>query len=235
MDGIASPRVGNDEVDALKSLALDGALDGEIKISCAALADDLDTSNQTASRRLQALENAGLLERETVRDGQWVSLTDDGERLLHRRYEQYRTLFDGRSSVTLEGTVTGGMGEGRHYISLPGYMAQFEAELGFAPFAGTLNVDLTAESTRTRGAMDAFEPIEIEGWADEERTYGGAVCYPATLETDDGDRYDRAHVIAPDRTHHDEDHLELIAPEKLRDVLGLDDGDHLSITVEEAS
>jgi riboflavin kinase len=38
-------------------------------------------------------------------------------------------------------------------------------------------------------------------------------------------------VIAPERTHHDEDQLEVIAPVKLRDVLGLADGDHLTVHV----
>jgi riboflavin kinase len=129
------------------------------------------------------------------------------------------------------------MGEGRHYISLPGYMRQFEERLGYEPFPGTLNLDLDSESVRRRGAMETFEPIEIDGWEDDERTYGPCVCYPATVVADDGEdegeAYDGAHVIAPERTHHDEDQLELIAPEKLRDVLGLDDSDRVAVRVEE--
>ncbi len=233
MSKTAVTAVGADELATLRLLGLDGGLDGEVKVSCSNLASRLDASNQTASRRLQGLDDAGLIERETVADGQWVSVTTTGERALRREYESYRTLFEGRSSVDLQGAVTGGMGEGKHYISLPGYMSQFEERLGYAPFPGTLNVELGPESVRRRGAMESFEPVHIDGWEDEDRTYGPCICYPARVERG-SERYDGAHVIAPERTHHDEDQLELIAPEKLREKLGLDDGDRVTVHVVEA-
>lgn len=244
-----TPVVGHDEVAALKLLALSGGLAGEVKVSCSELAEQLDASTQTASRRLQRLEEAGLVERDMVSDGQWVRVTDDGEFALRREYEDYRRVFETPGTVDLQGSVTGGMGEGRHYISLPGYMEQFRDRLGYEPFEGTLNLDLTPDSVRRRSALESIEPVPIDGWEDDERTYGPAVCYPASVEriedarsdegdsagdagdTDAGNVYDRAHVIAPERTHHDEDQLELIAPVKLRERLGLEDGDHLLIHV----
>jgi len=224
--------VGHDEVAVAKRLAMDGAIAGEVKTSCASLAERLDASTQTASRRLQRLETAGWVDRETVSDGQWVTLTDDGERGLRAEYADYRAIFEGQESVALEGRVTSGMGEGRHYITLPGYMAQFTDRLGYEPFPGTLNVDLTTASVRRRQALEAMEPVPIDGWEDDDRTYGPAVCYPATVETADGDVYEEVHTIAPERTHHDDDQLELIAPEKLRDELALDDDDIVTVTVE---
>jgi riboflavin kinase len=228
----ADSAVGHDELATLKLLALDGAIEGQRKVSCSGLAGRLDASTQTASRRLQRLDDAGLVEREVVSDGQWVALTDEGERALQREYADYRRIFEGEPGVDLAGHVTAGMGEGRHYISLPGYMRQFEDRLGYEPFLGTLNVDLDEESVRTRARMSSFEPVRIDGWEDDERTYGPAFCYPATVETGGG-RFDRAHVIAPERTHHDEDQLEVIAPVKLRDELGLDDDDEVTIYVTE--
>ncbi|SDR11777.1 CTP-dependent riboflavin kinase [Natronobacterium texcoconense] len=223
--------VGPDELAVLKLLALEGGLEGDVKISCSHLADRLDASNQTASRRLQRLEGAELLERDTVSDGQWVAITDDGERALHAEYEDYRRIFKTDSEVELEGTVTSGMGEGRHYISLPGYKRQFEDRLGYEPFPGTLNLDLREDSVRRRSAIGSLEPVPIDGWEDDERTYGPAVCYPATIETSDGETYENAHTIAPERTHHDDDQLEIIAPEKLREELGLEDGDFVTVAV----
>ncbi|GAB3677078.1 DUF120 domain-containing protein [Halopiger thermotolerans] len=223
--------VGHDELAVLKLLALEGGLEGDVKISCSRLADRLDASNQTASRRLQRLESAALLERDTVSDGQWVAITEDGERVLHAEYEDYRRIFEADAEVELEGTVTSGMGEGRHYISLPGYSRQFEERLGYEPFPGTLNVDLREDSVRRRSAVSSLEPVPIDGWEDDDRTYGPAVCYPATIETSDGETYEGAHTIAPERTHHDEDQLEVIAPDKLRDELGLEDGDHVTVSV----
>ena len=230
----AAERVGYDELATLKLVALDGALDGRTAVTCAALADRLDASTQTASRRLQRLENAEYLEREMTGDGQLVAVTDSGRRALQREYADYRRLFEGAAGVELSGTVTSGMGEGRHYISLSGYMRQFRERLGYEPFEGTLNVELDDESVRDRARMDALEPVDIDGWEDDERTYGPAFCWPATVEIKaDTGRHGTAHVIAPERTHHGEDQLELIAPDRLRDELCLEDGDRLTVHVSE--
>jgi riboflavin kinase len=223
--------VGAAEVATLKELALEGGLAGTT-VTCSGLAARLDASNQTASRRLQRLAEVGLIEREVLNDGQRVSLTTDGEALLRREHADYRRIFEGADAdVTLHGTVTTGMGEGRHYISLPGYMEQFTDRLGYEPFAGTLNVDLDEGSVRERGRMDALDPVRIDGWEDDERTYGPAFCWPATIEVD-GDRYETAHVIAPERTHHEDDQLEVIAPDRLRDELDLEDGESVAVQVE---
>ncbi|GGL48913.1 DUF120 domain-containing protein [Halocalculus aciditolerans] len=223
--------VGYDELAVLKLLALDGGLRGEVKVSCSDLAGRLDASNQTASRRLQALEDAGFVERDLVTDGQLVDITDAGERALQHEYEDYRRIFDGPTDVTLHGTVTGGMGEGRHYISLSGYNRQFNEKLGYDPYPGTLNVELTEQSRRERAAMERLDAVPIDAWEDEERTYGSASCYPCTVENTEGDAFAPAHVIVPDRTHHDESKLEIIAPEKLRDELGLVDDDTVAVRV----
>jgi riboflavin kinase len=222
----------SDGVWTLKHLALAGALGSETKLSCAALAERLDASTQTASRRLQELESGGYIDREMLGDGQLVTVTDTGEEQLQAEYEAYRRIFEGSAAVSLSGAVTSGMGEGRHYITLSGYMEQFRAKLGYEPFAGTLNIDLDAESVRERPRLDAVEPVTIEGWESEERTYGPAYCYPATLVTS-ADSYERAHVIAPERTHHGDDHLELIAPEGLRETLDLEDGTEVTVRVTE--
>lgn len=225
--------VGHDELATLKFVALEGALDGAATVTCSGLADRLDASNQTASRRLQRLESADYLRREFTGDGQCLRLTEEGKQALQCEYAEYRRLFEGDTDVALRGKVTNGMGEGQHYISLPGYTRQFRSKLGYEPFAGTLNVELDDDSVRTRSRMDALDPIEIDGWTGEERTYGPAFCWPAVIETGDGDRYEETHVIAPERTHHDVDQLEVIAPEKLRDVLGIEDEDELIIHVSE--
>jgi len=226
----AADAVGHDELATLRVVALDSGLTGEVKVSCAGLGERLDASSQTASRRLQRLDDAGLLAREVTGDGQWVTVTDAGEAALRREYEQYRRIFEEPTSVELRGHVTSGMGEGRHYISLPGYMEQFRDRLGYEPFPGTLNVELAEESLRRRAGMEAVEAVAIDGWQDEDRTFGPASCYPATLVADGG-RYETVHAIVPERTHHDESQLELIAPDRLRDALELEDDEELEVHV----
>lgn len=224
--------VGHDEVATLRLIASDGGLVGPVKVSCAGLAERLDTSNQTASRRLQQLEGADLLERDIVSDGQWLTITEDGESVLRREYEQYREIFEGARSVTLTGTVTGGMGEGRHYITLSGYATQFRERLGYEPYPGTFNVELDEESVRARSGMASLVPTPIDGWEDEDRTFGPAECYPCRLVLGEQE-FDGAHIIVPERTHHDEDQLEIIAPAKLREELAADDGDRVTVHVGE--
>ncbi len=223
--------LGADGVLTLKHLALLGALDGQEKLSCSGLGERLDASTQTASRRLQRLEEDGYVERDVVGDGQWVEVTERGAQRLQAEYADYRQVFERDTGVTLSGTVTSGMGEGRHYITLEGYMRQFVEKLGYEPFAGTLNIDLTPDSVRKRARLSSFEPVTIEGWESEDRSYGPAYCYPATLEAAAG-TCTEAHVITPERTHHGDDHLEVIAPVRLRDDLDLADGDEVTVDVE---
>ena len=221
-----------DQVETLRELALLGAMEGETKLSCSGLAERLDVSTQTASRRLQNLEQQEFIDRDVVGDGQWVVLSDRGARRLEQEYEAYRHIFEDPPAVELTGSVTSGMGEGKHYISLPGYMEQFREKLGYEPFPGTLNIDLNETSIRERPRLDALEPVTIEGWEDEDRTYGPAYCYRVQLVTPAGE-YEQAHLIAPERTHHGDDNLEVIAPEELRAVLELTDGTEVTVRVAE--
>ncbi len=234
MSESAVSTLGHDELLALKFVALDGGLSGSVQVSCASLGDRLDASNQTASRRLQRLEGGGYIDREIVTDGQWITITDAGERALRSEYADYRRLFEAETGLTLTGSVTTGMGEGRHYISLSGYQQQFESRLGYTPFPGTLNIELDDASVRARGELSKQAAVAIDSWEDDERTFGAATCYPARVEADDNG-VEAAHIIVPDRTHHDEAKLELIAPVKLRDELALADGESVSIHVSEAA
>jgi len=120
------------------------------------------------------------------------------------------------------------MGEGRHYIALDGYAQQFHDRLGYTPYPGTLNLELDQQSIRARTALTRHEGIAIDAWESDDRTYGSATCYPVLLRFE-GARTDRAHIIVPDRTHHDTSQLEVIAPKRLREELGLVDGDAVTL------
>ncbi len=215
-----------DSLEVLKHLGARGGLDTRVKVSCSDLAETLDTSDQTVSRRLQSLENSDAVEREIVADGQWITITEDGETVLRKEYESYRRIFEETTKLELTGEIVSGMGEGSYYIGLEGYQRQFRDRLGYEPFEGTLNVELTEESTRRRSALDDNEGILIEEWENEERTFGAATCYPASIEGQE------AHVIYPHRTHYPDDMLEVIAPVKLFDELDLEHGDDVTVEVE---
>lgn len=227
-----SVEVNYDELATLKELAKRNALRQEIKVSNSEIAKELDISTQTASRRLRKLGNVGLISRQPVTDGQLISIEPEGREMLHHEYEIYRSLFESTShqDITLSGYVIEGVKEAKHYLSLSGYRTQFVEKLGYEPYPGTLNVRLDENAIRKRAQLNNVEPISISEWEAEERTYGSAECYPASLKSDSGS-FDPVHVIVPDRTHHDEDKIELLAPECLREKLGLETNNNVTVSI----
>lgn len=227
-----SVEVNYDELATLKELAKRNALKQEIKISNSEIAEELAISTQTASRRLRKLGNVGLISRQPVNDGQLVSIEPEGREMLRQEYKIYRSFFGSRpqQDITLSGHVVEGMKEAKHYLSLSGYRIQFVEKLGYEPYPGTLNVRLDDSAIRKRAQLNDVEPISISEWEDEERTYGSAECYPANLKSESGS-FDPVHLIVPDRTHHDEDEIELLAPECLREKLGLETNDNVTVSI----
>lgn len=219
-----------DEIAVLRELAIEGGMNDVYKTSCRALGDAVGVSTQTMSRRLQRLEKAGLIDRTTIPDGQRITITDAGQQRLRQEYAQYQRVFEALETVELIGTVTSGMGEGAHYISKDGYREQFTDKLGYEPHPGTLNIELTEESVQTRSVVKQYGGIRIEGFETDERTYGAAVCYPSVVEQG-GEQHEQTHVIEPVRTHHDVSQLEVIAPVRLRDHFGLEDGDTIRVVL----
>jgi riboflavin kinase len=158
-----------------------------------------------------------------------IDISDSGLELLQREYREYRAIFEDEARVTVSGAVCSGSGQGKEYIQLDGYMQQFEQKLGYRPYPGTFNVEISAPDIPARQRLGAFDAVPIEEWEDDGQSYGSASCYPATVSTSSGSV--EAHVLEPDRTHHGEEYIELVAPERLRESLDVTDGDEISITI----
>lgn len=220
--------IGYNELATLKHLAVSESLLGQSTTSCSELATELDISPQTVSRRLQRLEETALLERTVTPDGQAVRITPAGRDALLAEYREYKRVFEGGLTLELAGTVTSGLGEGKHYISLPGYMEQFESSLGYEPYPGTLNLEVTNGPSVRGGQLEPFRSVTVDGWEDGQRTYGPVTCYPVTILAD-GETYGNAHLLDIERTHHDDGIVEVVANDRLRDILVLDDGDEITV------
>ncbi|MCG7852484.1 MAG: DUF120 domain-containing protein, partial [Methanosarcinaceae archaeon] len=128
--------------------------------------------------------------------------------------------------IEMCGHLISGLGEGQYYIGLDGYRSQFEENLNFVPFPGTLNIQLTDFSVTMREKVDMIHAIPISGFTDGQRTFGAVKCYSAQIEGI------RSAVIVPDRSHYPDDLVEIIAPVNLRKTLGLEDGDKVNIVVD---
>ncbi|WP_290623221.1 MULTISPECIES: winged helix-turn-helix domain-containing protein/riboflavin kinase [unclassified Archaeoglobus] len=212
-------------LEVLKSLALMNASRKVVKISSKELAEKIGQSLQTAARRLKELEEEGLIDRTLTKDGQFVVITEKGKQTLYREYMDYKKIFEGEESIKIRGEVFSGVGEGRYYVSLNGYKRQFKEKLGFDPYPGTLNLKIPKEEMYFRRRLDEEPGILIEGFSTEDRTFGEVKAFKCRVDGVEGA------VVIPKRTHYPSEILEIIAPVKLREKLGLKDGDTVEVEV----
>jgi riboflavin kinase len=216
-------------IQTLLKLAEMGAHRRTAKISTEYLAEKMGISQQTASRHLIELERQGWIKRTITPEGSLIKIDDAGMKEIKRLYTQLRVLVEAAypPSVTLEGTVFTGLGEGAYYISKEIYRKQFLEKLGFDPYPGTLNLKLTTEyDLKTRTELETYPAVEIEGFRNEDRTFGLVKCYPATI-----DNKVKGALISALRSHYDVSVLEVIAPVCLRKHLNLKDGHKVKVEV----
>ena len=206
-----------------------GAYRRTAKISTEYLAKKLGISQQTASRYLIELEHKGWIQRKVTPDGSLIKIEEMGTVELQKLYSSLKVLMEKTypPSVTLEGTVFTGLGEGAYYISKPDYKKQIVEKLGFEPYPGTLNVKLSSDyDIKTRQDLEAYPAIEVTGFQNTDRSFGLVKCYPAII----GGKTKGALVTAT-RSHYDASVLEIIAPLCLRKQLNLKDGNKVKVEI----
>jgi riboflavin kinase len=213
----------------LLRLAEMGAYNRTAKISTEYLAKKLDISQQTASRYLIELERKGWIQRKVTPDGSLITIEAEGTKELQKLYSNLKILMEKAypPSVTLEGTIFTGFGEGAYYVSKDTYRQQIVEKLGFEPYPGTLNIKLTSDyDIKTRQDLEAYPALEVMGFQNENRSFGLVKCYPAII----GGKVKGALVTAV-RSHYDASVLEIIAPVCLRKQLGLKDGNKVKVEI----
>jgi riboflavin kinase len=216
-------------VFTLLKLAEMGAHRRTAKISTEYLAGKLGTSQQTASRYLIELDNAGWIKRTITPEGCLIQITETGLAELQKLYSNLRFLMEAAypPSITLEGTVFTGLGEGAYYIGKEKYRKQFIEKLGFDPYPGTLNLKLKTDyDIKARSELEGYPAVEVEGFRNEDRTFGPVKCYPVILENKV-----KAALVSALRSHYDVSVVEIIAPVFLRKHLGLKDGHKVKVEV----
>ncbi len=118
------------------------------------------------------------------------------------------------------GTYTRGFGEGAGYVSLPYYRHRMASVLGADPYPGTFNVRVSRHDVARlrRLASDAGVRIEPCG------KLGGVWMYPCAVNGRP------AWLVFPDKSRH-ERHLELVAPYRISEALGVIPGDKVKVSV----
>ena len=118
--------------------------------------------------------------------------------------------------MKIDGEVTTGLGKAAYFLSQEFYTNEFEKNLGFIPYPGTLNIIVSEEF------LDEINEIKnnCENLIKPDEGFG-AVKY---IEAQLNDKINGA-IVFPAKTTHEENYLEFIAENKLRDELDLNDGD----------
>ena len=122
--------------------------------------------------------------------------------------------------MKIDGKVTTGLGKAAYFLSQEFYTKEFEKNLGFVPYPGTLNIIVEEEHiSKINEIKNNCENII------KPDTEFGAVKYIDAVLNDEIN----GAIVFPAKTTHEENYLEFIAENKLRDQLDLEDGDIVNI------
>lgn len=194
-----------------------GAHKNPVKLTTAEVGEGAGVSQQSASRRLLALDEDGMISRSA--DG--ISLTKKAYENIAREYAALKSVFE--EKLEISGAVETGIGEGKYYLGLDGYRKQMEEKLGFLPFPGTLNIRLSKGDLWKKEQMLANPALVIGGFRNKERTYGDIYAYPCSLEGKS------CAVIVPLRTSHGPDIIEIVCGFDIRKKFRKKDGDIVTV------
>ena len=125
------------------------------------------------------------------------------------------------TKIELNGRVFTGQGEGRKYLERPWVKREIEEKLGFTPYAGTLNLKMSAESVEQRKVLENQAFLRVcaaEGCC-------SGIIFKAKIGAQE------CAVVIPEVDGYPKDVLEIVAWVNLRERLHLRDGDEVKVTV----
>lgn len=122
--------------------------------------------------------------------------------------------------MKIEGKVTSGLGKAAFFLSQEFYVNEFKKNLGFIPFPGTLNIIVNQKHLSEINQIKD----ECENLIKPDTEFGAVKYIDAVLN----DNIEGA-IVFPAKTTHEENYLEFIASDKLRDKYNLKDGDIVEI------
>jgi len=125
--------------------------------------------------------------------------------------------------MELEGIVTTGYGKGAYFLGQKFYKSKFDEKCGFEPFPGTLNVIIEEKYLENikkikTNCTNIIKPKE---------GFGGVKYIKAILNSNL-----TGAIVFPDKTTHDENYLEFIAKDNLRNKFNLKDGDKVKLKID---
>jgi|WetSurMetagenome_2_1015567.scaffolds.fasta_scaffold371922_2 riboflavin kinase, archaea type len=126
--------------------------------------------------------------------------------------------------MELKGVIVSGTKKGAYFMSQAVYRSQFEDKLNFKPYIGTLNVQVGKEDVEKVKKLLETDIPKIKG-----KDFFGDVKFKKAVLND---KVEGA-VIFPEKTRHSMDVIEFIAPQSIKGTYNMDDGDSVTITIED--
>ena len=122
--------------------------------------------------------------------------------------------------MKIDGVVTTGLGKAQFFLSQEFYTKEFQKNLGFIPFPGTLNVIVDEKY------LDEINEIKdnCDNLIKPDNDFGAVKFIEAVLN----DNISGA-IVFPAKTTHEENYLEFICRDKLRDKYDIKDDDIVSL------
>ncbi|MBN1941225.1 MAG: CTP-dependent riboflavin kinase [Candidatus Diapherotrites archaeon] len=195
------------------------------KTSTREISEELGVSQQTVSRKLRDLKSADWIALLSSPSGCEVSLTEKGLGAIRKHYLVLKKFFESKPKFrSITGVVCLGFGEGKYYISQKGYLGQFKELLGFKPYFGTLN--LKVDEAALNNFLLNSKPVFVKGFSTLERSFGGLKLFKIRVF----DSVSGA-IVIPERTRHEKNVIEIIAPCNLRKKFKLKEGGKLKISL----
>ncbi len=129
--------------------------------------------------------------------------------------------------MKLRGIVISGLGEGQFFLSLAPYRDGFGKALGFAPFAGTLNVRIASGDVPLVEKLKQKPDALVPGFRLGEKEYFQIKLARARMLGEAGA------LVFPYFNHHPPDVVEFVAADSMRKKYKLKDGDEVELEVKE--
>ena len=214
----------------LAKLLFKGAKDNFIDVTSTNIGIEINKSQQAASKLILELQEMKYVERIKKGHGYMIRVTEEGL-LSVKKMSDFLNMAINSSpkNIHFKGILVSGMGEGKYYMSLEGYRKQFEKKIGYIPYPGTLNLRISDYLLENREKIGSFCYQYIEGFSDSTRTYGWVKCYSVILN----DNVDiQSDLLILERTHHDKNMLEIIAPVCIKEAMSLKNGDMVKVTLQ---
>ena len=146
--------------------------------------------------------------------------------------------------MRIVGEVSSGLGRAHVFMSQKHYQSQFKVVLGVGAWPGTLNVDVGSSSLgafshlrvlaglEEGDASESVQPLRIEGFERDGRSFGGATAFRGRIRMGEGD-WEECAILIPDLTRHTST-AEVISGAFLRESLPCSDEDLVEIELNSA-